>query len=109
MVLDTSDCASRPVTPCSGAIPDADIFPFLRSCLPSPDSVDPNVTMRLELVHGCVSVFEIKALSWDPAPPPPYGGDQIPCDVKELSSVRFACGHETDCVLVTNEPVGPPP
>ena len=98
MVLGTSDCASRPVAPCTDRTPgpEPDLVALLKSC--APDGPDFYGTVRLELVNGCVWLFEMNGLGRNPTPINPYLNDLLPCYVQKLSSVRFSCGHEADCV-----------
>jgi hypothetical protein len=97
--FDTSDCASRPVTPCESVSPRWPQPAALEAAtlaLPGPQcSLPGHLEVLVELVDGCPTTLDAGG---------PYGPtlpanvlDYLHCFADALGNARIACGTVADC------------
>jgi hypothetical protein len=82
------DCAMRPASACTSGTSvsgEIDRIALLDCHLPQ------LVTLRVELVAGCPTLFELDRDPGDPS--------LLSCLEKVLTSTRWSCAADTDCVL----------
>jgi hypothetical protein len=98
--FDTSDCASRPVTPCqavSPLLPQPSALEAATLSLPGPNcSLPVHLEVRVALVYGCPTELE----AGGPYGPtlPAYVLDYLNCLADALAKARIACGNTAaDC------------
>jgi hypothetical protein len=104
MPLDTADCASRATTACADGGTPRDV---LATLMTSTCQLPLELTLRVELVDGCPTLFEAGA-----APTATFSAEAfqpfLTCFTAILEHARLACSTGTDCLLETEFPVLPP-